>query len=164
VAFGARRCAIGGEHHDFNALRGASAPLFGTMEIFEAGAIKTERPRSMCSLKKSIALCATSTAIAMLSATSSLAQSERCVPVEIEKTGYVQDDNGEYVVVPGTNMTEYQVVMKRCKKGSGSWSSRSYYGYADSITFDSHKYWCVRFFAAGKRYRIIKYVKKEDCY
>jgi hypothetical protein len=100
----------------------------------------------------------------VLSATSSLAEDNSCEPVEIKEAGYVRDGHGEYMVVPGTNLTKYQVVMKRCKRGFGTWSSRTYHGYADSIAFPPNRYWCVRFLAKAKRYIFVKDIKKEDCY
>ena len=73
------------------------------------------------------------------SATSSYPGDQACEPVRIAQIGYVRDEQGRHAAVPDTNLTRYEVVMTRCRKGRLAWKARRYYGAADSINLNHHR-------------------------
>ena len=91
------------------------------------------------------------------------AANEACETVRVANIGYMKDAQGRYAVIPDTNMTRYEVVMAQCRKGNLDWKTRHFYGAADSIDFNHHRYWCVNFTDGGRNYRFVRNATRSDC-
>jgi hypothetical protein len=102
--------------------------------------------------------------IAALASTGKSASAEcDCEPVKVVDIGYVKGTDGQLIIQPGTNLTQYKITVKKCPSSESEWSFRTYYGYADSISFNKHKFWCVKFLNGGADYRFIRNAKRADC-
>jgi hypothetical protein len=99
----------------------------------------------------------------IVASAASQAAAGKCEPVVMAKAGYVRDEQGNYVVMPDTNMAKYEIILDRCPKGSPGWTSEHYVGFADSIVFSKHRYWCVNFIDGRNGYRFVKSISKSDC-
>jgi hypothetical protein len=86
-----------------------------------------------------------------------------CEPVVAAKAGYVRDADGNYALVPDTNLAKYESVLHRCPKGLTGWTSQHYFGFADSIVFRAGRYWCIDFIDGRNDFRLVKRIKKSDC-